>query len=80
MNKSYVTIPGVEYGAVGAFTIVLWARFGLMTGNSMAYIFSHNASEDTQAALDPNQVRKIKTSSHLRTVNSNVTVIQSMRT
>ncbi len=51
-----MTIPGVQYGSAGAFTIVLWARFGLMTGNAMGYIYSHNATEDTQAALDPNQV------------------------
>ncbi|GAB4817823.1 hypothetical protein N2152v2_004869 [Parachlorella kessleri] len=56
-QKSYVSIPGLQYGQGGDFAISYWAKMHLVNGSAMEYMYSHNSTTTTAPATGANQVQ-----------------------
>ncbi|KAI3433616.1 hypothetical protein D9Q98_003425 [Chlorella vulgaris] len=54
--RSYVSIPGLQYGQGGQLAVAMWVKAQPGPGSSMDYAFSHANALTTDLGMDPNVV------------------------
>ncbi|GAB4816757.1 hypothetical protein N2152v2_003803 [Parachlorella kessleri] len=79
-GSSYVTIPGVEYGAGGPFAISLWVKADVINGAEVEYIYSHSTGQQTRSPSGPNQAGQAGSRVHLYTAEPGHLAFGVMRT